>query len=188
MNELSDAQPLDADVCSVPSRLGTELGTDEADQLAADREDWLTLRSAFTHIRRAYAPVDARGWPSEIAVEHHVLKHAMESIRAGGRLSDDAAALERAAKAYGAWQEQVTYAEAENCARLIGLVWCVATAERIAETRGNNDTRMMAVLFRKTLREWYRVDSWPIAYPDLRRWAQCRTRQYKAMPREWRGM
>lgn len=188
MSVLSDAQPAEAQTCAVPSMLSVELGATPADQLAQDREDWLTLRAAMRHIRAAYAPVDARGWPSEISVEAKVLEHGMNSIRAGARLSEAEQGIERAAKAYGAWQEQVTWAESENCSRLIGLIWCATTAERIGETRGDNDTRMMGALLRKTIRDWYGVESWPTGYAELRRWAQCKTRQYKAMPKDWRGL
>lgn len=182
MNELSEAQPAEADTCGVPDPAAA------ADQLAQDREDWLTLRAALAHLVASYKPVDARGWPAEIHVDSKVLTQAMGTMRAGGRLPPEQATLETAAKAYGAWQEQVTWAEAENCSRLVGLVWCAQKSEDIAERRQNSDVRMMGVLFRKSLRDWYRVDSWPTEYAELRDWAQQKTRRYDAMARDWRGL
>lgn len=182
MSELTDAQPAERDTCGVPDPAAA------ADQLAQDREDWRTLRAALGKVRESYMPVDARGWPSEIHCQQEALKQALGTIRSGGRMSDEVAMLEKAAKAYGTWQEQVTWAEAENCSRLIGLVWCAKTADAIAERRGNSDVRMMGVIFRKSLRDWFRVDSWPEEYAELRLWAQQKTRRYDAMPRDWRGL
>ena len=183
MSELTAGQPSPTLACSFPNPLDIYGG----DQLAKDRDDWLTLRAALAALK-AYHPVDARGWPSEIHCTVEVLRHALTSMRSGGRVDDETQRLEKACKAYGAWQEQVTWAESENCSRVIGLVWLVETAEGIAERRQNADVRMMGALFRKELREAYRVEEWPADYHERRQWAQRVTRRYDAMPREWRGL
>lgn len=184
MSELTAGQPAESATSTFPNPLDVFGG----DQLAKDRDDWLTLRAALRDIAKCYAPVDARGWPSEIHCDAKMVKQALESFRSGGRVSDEAEKLASSCKAYGNWQADVTWAECENAARLLGLVWCASTAEGIGERRQNADVRMMGVLFRKALRDWYRVDSWPDTYEARRLWAQQKTRRYDAMPRDWRGL
>lgn len=166
----------------------------EGDTLARDREDYLTIKAVLADLQgeKKYFPATAQGMPPDISVDIKQLAQAKDAIRAGGQPDPSDPKhndrLVASARAHGRWQEQVTWAEAENCSKLLGLIWSVRTADRIAEARDNADVRLMAAIFRKTLRDWYRVNEWPVDPVELKRWAQRTTRRYDAFPREWRGL